>query len=69
MNNADVTYEDGKLVIKGGDAEGSVSWTPNAAYDLVEKALCVYHPEYRQGFRRVDRGHREWHPENSRSVL
>ena len=36
-NNADVTYEDGKLVIKGGDAEGTVSWTPNASYDLAQK--------------------------------
>ena len=30
-NNVDVTYEGGKLVIKGSDVEGTVSWTPNAS--------------------------------------
>ena len=49
-NNADVTYENGKLVIKGGASEGTVSWTPNAAYDLVEKPFVYITLSTDQGF-------------------
>ena len=49
-NNVDVTYEGGKLVIKGSDVEGTVSWTPNASYDLVEKAFVYISLTTDKGF-------------------
>lgn len=49
-NNVDVTYEDGKLIIKGGSAEGTVSWTPNASYDLAEKPFMYISLTTDKGF-------------------
>ena len=49
-NNVDVTYEGGKLIIKGGSVEGTVSWTPNASYDLAEKPFMYISLTTDKGF-------------------